>query len=330
MQYFVLQSASHLTKTNTEEKIPLVKNPDFYEHKNIRSFLNVEYENIDQNIEAPAKPKPLRSSYDLKFDQPYSSFDFRRYRNRNSLYNLKNASLIYSSQIMQDQILLNLLDTPDLNRRNASNRGIFLEAGAYDGETWSNTLHLERFKNWTGLLIEPSVENYHKLRSKNRHAYSVNNCLCKGEVSINSTYIEAGPFGITTNGSKASGSKSVTCHPLGKILEVFFRRYFPNKVSVISGRNRKHVVDYMSLDIEGYEHDIVKTFPWSKFQVNLMNIEYNQDRAAYGWLKNYLRKFGYYETLVDDVWYQDLYLAHKSVFDKLNLSVRKVSEFMRL
>jgi hypothetical protein len=32
--------------------------------------------------------------------------------------------------------------------------GIFLEAGANDGYTWSNTYYLERFKGWRGVLIE--------------------------------------------------------------------------------------------------------------------------------------------------------------------------------
>jgi FkbM family methyltransferase len=32
--------------------------------------------------------------------------------------------------------------------------GVFLEAGANDGYTWSNTYYLERFRGWRGVLIE--------------------------------------------------------------------------------------------------------------------------------------------------------------------------------
>ena len=32
--------------------------------------------------------------------------------------------------------------------------GFFVEIGAYDGETGSNTLFLEKHKSWDGLLIE--------------------------------------------------------------------------------------------------------------------------------------------------------------------------------
>lgn len=38
--------------------------------------------------------------------------------------------------------------------------GYFVELGVYDGISFSNTLHLELFKNWSGLLIEPSPHQY--------------------------------------------------------------------------------------------------------------------------------------------------------------------------
>ncbi len=37
-------------------------------------------------------------------------------------------------------------------------RGFFVEAGAHDGFTQSNTYWLERFRNWRGLLVEPMPE----------------------------------------------------------------------------------------------------------------------------------------------------------------------------
>ena len=55
--------------------------------------------------------------------------------------------------------------------------GFFLECGAYDGETQSNTLWFERVRHWTGLLVEADPENYRQLMSKHRKAYTVNACL---------------------------------------------------------------------------------------------------------------------------------------------------------
>ena len=39
--------------------------------------------------------------------------------------------------------------------------GFFMEAGAFDGEQWSNSLFLEQARNWTGLLVESVVLPHH-------------------------------------------------------------------------------------------------------------------------------------------------------------------------
>lgn len=339
MQYFVAHNSNELPTQIPEtdiDRIQFVKKRAIYDltsnnnmnnNIRIRNFLNFEYEesNFESSKSVESTTLKAQSTNDIiKFDEP----------DNNLKYNLRNASVKYSSQIMQDRILEYLLDTPEFRARNAHKNGIFVEAGAYDGETWSNTLYLERFLNWTGLLIEPSVENYVKLRSKHRNAYSINNCITASQRSVKKRMIEAGPFGITTNKTQGDAeSNNVVCHPLNKMLSQLFTKYFPYRRSLIAHQmtdNMKYVVDYLSLDIEGYEHDTIKTFPWNKFQFNFINIEYNQNRATYKWIKNFLRKFGYYETFVDDVWYQDLYFAHKSVHGQLNLSINKVSDFMRL
>ena len=43
---------------------------------------------------------------------------------------------------------------PYLNFKN----GFFIEAGANDGITYSNTLYFEKYYNWSGILIEPIPE----------------------------------------------------------------------------------------------------------------------------------------------------------------------------
>lgn len=55
--------------------------------------------------------------------------------------------------------------------------GFFIECGAYDGETRSNTLYLERFRGWSGLLIEADPINFTKMLQKNRRAYLSPTCL---------------------------------------------------------------------------------------------------------------------------------------------------------
>ena len=49
---------------------------------------------------------------------------------------------------------LNALDLK-LARHLTKRRGLFVEAGANDGQTQSNTLYFERYLGWSGLLVEP-------------------------------------------------------------------------------------------------------------------------------------------------------------------------------
>ena len=46
--------------------------------------------------------------------------------------------------------------------------GVFLEAGAHDGYTQSNTYYLERFRGWTGVLVEAVPELHAKAARRAR------------------------------------------------------------------------------------------------------------------------------------------------------------------
>ena len=55
--------------------------------------------------------------------------------------------------------------------------GFFVECGAYDGETLSNTLYMERSFQWSGLLIEADQISHSQLVDRNRRAYTSPVCL---------------------------------------------------------------------------------------------------------------------------------------------------------
>ena len=59
---------------------------------------------------------------------------------------------------------------------------------------------------------------------------------------------------------------------------------------------------------------IVETFAWHRYRFRFVNIEYNQSPGQYEWLTAFLTKLGYVETVRDDVWFQDVFMAHRSLF----------------
>lgn len=77
----------------------------------------------------------------------------------------------YFSQYYQDKAIDFAL--------NKKQNGVFLDIGAHDGVSLSNTFFFERNRNWTGLCIEPIPEVFALLQS-NRHC-SVKNCCILDE-----------------------------------------------------------------------------------------------------------------------------------------------------
>lgn len=55
--------------------------------------------------------------------------------------------------------------------------GFFFECGAFNGEAISNSLYMERFLNWTGVLVEANTLNYRDLLHKKRKAWTLPVCL---------------------------------------------------------------------------------------------------------------------------------------------------------
>ena len=56
--------------------------------------------------------------------------------------------------------------------------------------------------------------------------------------------------------------------------------------------DRTHV-DYFSLDVEGFEYDILQTVPWSMLDVSTLSIEYVHGRLGKDGYKAYMKNHGY-------------------------------------
>ena len=56
--------------------------------------------------------------------------------------------------------------------KNKIKNGFYIEAGAYDGEMWSNSLFYEVEKGWNGLLVEAHPEAFGKMKKRVRNIES--------------------------------------------------------------------------------------------------------------------------------------------------------------
>jgi FkbM family methyltransferase len=145
--------------------------------------------------------------------------------------------------------------------------GFYVECGAADGQRNSNSLYMELFLNWTGVLIEVDPTFFVNLQSKNRRAYLVNACLSPSTkpmlLNFTSAGISGGLSDMIPKGQQAL-KKMDTIKPI-KV------QCFP-LYSILAALGVSHV-DYFSLDIEGAEVEVLKTIPFSDLTFDTISVE---------------------------------------------------------
>jgi len=159
--------------------------------------------------------------------------------------------------------------------------GFFLDSGASDGVSGSNTLLLESSFGWQGICVEPNDQLFARL-VRERRCTCLNCCLYdrEGEVAF---FEAAGVFGgildeydpgllryarsvVTSRLDEGKSDSAVTksARTIGSILREF---------------GAPRVIDYWSLDTEGSELSILKSFPFGEFTVRVLTVEHNLTSA---------------------------------------------------
>ena len=85
------------------------------------------------------------------------------YYNFKKIFNFKVP--IFLKKILKKNFGKNNLDIKLEKYLNFSN-GFFIELGAHDGITQSNTYYYEKNKNWRGVLIEPTPKLFKMCKKK--------------------------------------------------------------------------------------------------------------------------------------------------------------------
>ncbi|XP_059082225.1 protein Star-like [Tigriopus californicus] len=125
---------------------------------------------------------------------------------------------------------------------------------------------MERHLGWTGLLIEADQIAVPDLVGTNRQSWMVPNCLSVSpqvsEVTFGTKYnygrILHTEAGKTDNSMFSCNHHTVICYPIYAILAAV----------------NQTKVDYFSLDVEGFELDILKTIPFDQVEITALSVEF--------------------------------------------------------
>ena len=183
-----------------------------------------------------------------------------------------------------------------LNKIINKNNGFFIELGANDGLFQSNTAFFEKELNWTGILIEPSTKGY-ELCKINRP-----NSLCFNYACVSNTYNSDYIYGNFKNNDpmgSVNGTRTNSTD-LVKIPAITLEKIL-DKCKITN-------IDFLSLDTEGYELNILEGLNLDKYHPNYILVEiYNNDYEAilnYLLLKNYVlhSNFTNYNKIDNSYW----------------------------
>lgn len=163
--------------------------------------------------------------------------------------------------------------------------GTFIELGAVDGYTYSNTWHFEKTRGWRGLLIEGHPDNQAKLRTNapttrpNSVAVTASVCglgqggraagpgflsFTKRGGAVGAAVEHAAPEFLKGWHADASEGVNVDCVPLQHLLDA----------------TGLHDVDLLSLDVEGAELAVLETLDWGVVNIRIAIIELDAHEPA--------------------------------------------------
>ena len=168
----------------------------------------------------------------------------------------------FFSQSGQDKIIKNSFFR-------SKKKGFFVEIGAFDGIEGSNCLHFEKSMNWDGIAIEPSKTQFKKL-SKNRNCKVLNEAISSTEKEVEFIEVVDGLTQMSGINDENYLSKSI-------IENNESTKFNKNKIKTSTfGKNILiKEIDYLSIDIEGTELDVLKSINFQEHIIKVISVENN-------------------------------------------------------
>ena len=165
------------------------------------------------------------------------------------------------SQLGQDVLALSLVGK--------DKKGFFVEFGATDGKTLSNSHLLEKDFGWSGILCEPG-KNWHSALEGNRSAAIDTRCVFSSTGKlVEFTETSVGELSTISSFMKSDANR-------------FLRKskgtYQVETVSLqdlLLTHNAPKYIELLSVDTEGSEFEILKDFPFDEYKFGLICVEHN-------------------------------------------------------
>lgn len=231
----------------------------------------------------------------LKNAQASFDLDFLKHYRLDRLNELRPIMAESQSQLRQDLFVL--------GETRCKKGGYFVEFGAADGVHLSNTLILERKFNWEGILAEPA-RAWHASLFANRSCNIEKRCVWKNSGEYIS-FSEDESLELST----MENFIHKDYHSNNRLSA---NKYLVETISLtemLEKNGAPSVIDYLSIDTEGSEYEILLNHDFNKYKFKIITCEHNftENRSK---IYDLLTGFGYERVYTEISKFDDWYILH--------------------
>jgi len=192
------------------------------------------------------------------------------------------------SQLRQD---LNVLES-----FNFKQNGYFVDIGASDGISLSNTYILEKEYNWKGICVEPILSDFIKLQNCRNTAICINKAVyntsnLKMKFAIKNFNMCSGL--VETMDDKVLIDNKYYDRSVNYDLKEIIDVYTITLNDLLEFCNAPNFIEYLSLDTEGSELEILKSVDFNKYKFGIIDVEHNFVEPRRNQIRNLLESNGY-------------------------------------
>ena len=210
--------------------------------------------------------------------------------------NVKEISKFASlseAQLFQDLFVI--------EKTNFKKNGFFVEFGATNGKSLSNSYLLEKLFSWDGILAEPARIWHDDLR-KNRGCKIDTRCVW----SDSGSKIEFREVKNRPQISTIENFKDSDLHAKKRDKAAVYSVESISLNDLLHFHNAPRTIEYISIDTEGSEYNILDNFNFDDYEVKIFTIEHNHTEMRYK-IFELLDSHGYERVNVEwsdfDDWY---------------------------
>ncbi len=174
--------------------------------------------------------------------------------------------------------------------------GYFVDIGAYDGIDLSNTFTLETAYDWTGICVEPVLNNFKQCEINRPNSICVNKCIYDSNGKV--------PFDEVKNNGDGKDMLSGICDEDTKTCSKECITF----TKLLDDNNAPNIIDFLSLDTEGSELKILQSLDHDKYTIKYLTVEHNCHVDYQKQIQDFLKSKGY-EYLETNHW-DDIFIKN--------------------